>query len=81
MAVHVSPRTSREERKRRQEALRDRACRMVSPHLFSSQGRYSEHAVSRAFCSGGGSVGRRLAAHGRHSDLELLSHGVGTFVP
>lgn len=29
----------------------------------------------------GGSAGRCLAAHGRRSDLELLSHGVGTFMP
>lgn len=27
-----------------------------------------------------GFTGRRLAAHGRRSDLELLLHGVGTFI-
>lgn len=40
----------------------------------------SVSAAARAFPLGGGNAGRRLAGHGRRSNLELLSHGVGIFV-
>lgn len=76
------------------ETLRDaravpRAVLSVSPPfslaLSLSAVRYGHqrariHRYLARFDSGG-SAGRCLAAHGRRSDLELLSHGVGTFMP
>lgn len=57
----------------------------LPPSLSPSRSLYGTDSVSTstvlARFSGGGSAGRRLAAHGRRSDLELLSHGVGTFMP
>lgn len=48
--------------------------------LYRTATDVSVSAAARSLPHGGGSAGRRLAGHGRRSNLELLSHGVGISV-
>lgn len=81
--MHVSPRTDRsrrgkERRGRGKETLRDARGVQLSFYRTAAD-RVCIHGCSRVF-TGGGNAGRRLTSHGRRSNLELLSHGVGIFV-
>lgn len=65
--------------RRGKETLRD--ARGVQLSLYRTvAGGVRIRGCSRVF-TGGGKAGRRLTSHGRRSSLELLSHGVGIFVP